>query len=218
LLPEFESIAGPRWDDKPTAIIGAGPSLIGKNLDRLRGKAHIIAVTSALWDYPWADVAVGVDYPELLNWWERFATTPLPVWWALAKGKTIPSSPHGDLHFLKLLKGVRLSDDPAWLCGGGTSGFASFNYAWLKGTRKIAAFGFDYRQDGKGNWHYNEAAYGRPLSYSETGWSIWATYFSYIAGQFSAANVEAVIASPESAVDCFPRMTVEEGIEYVLQE
>jgi hypothetical protein len=221
MLPNFEPIAGPQWDDLPTVIVGAGPSLIGKSLEPLRGKAHVVAVTSALWDLPWADVGFGVDYDELLNWWERFKESPLPIWWVINRsrmGYKLPMGVSDNLHFMKMMSGVQLSDDPWHVCGGGTSGFGALNFAWLKGARKvILLLGFDYRSDAAGNWHYKESAYGRELHYRAELWQQWAEYFSYIAGQLEAFGVKVLNGSPASEIRCFPRVTVEEGIERVLQ-
>lgn len=215
----FEEVSGPPWSDKPTAIVGAGPSLTGVNLDALRDKAHVIAVTSAMFQVPWADVGFGIDFDALSVWWKRLQTMPMDIWWGIPDSRLnrrFQDPPAPNLHFLRVMRGARLSDDPSQVCGGGTSGFAALNFAWLKQARDIVLFGFDFCSDGKGNWHVDEAVYELELSYSQPSWTVWARYFSYISERLQQAGVRVINASPVSTITAFPKVTIEEGLRLLI--
>jgi hypothetical protein len=59
--PFCDVLADGAWRDEPCFIIGGGPSLIGFDFERLRGRGHIIAINRAFEFVPFADILFFMD-------------------------------------------------------------------------------------------------------------------------------------------------------------
>lgn len=208
----FGKVEGPWWDDKPVAIVGAGPSLKGFDYERLRGRAYVLAVKSAIFEIPWADAGTGIDAPRYMEWTERLRETSMPIYWAASGVHALAALPN--VTFLHRLESDGMTGDLGALSGGGSSGYAAVNLAVHKRARRIALFGFDY--DGvKDEWHANEKHYRNPRNQSVLKYRQWARRFEQLAPILKAKGVELVNACPNSAIDAFPRMDIETAVAWL---
>ena len=144
-MDTYGKISKPYWDDKPVAIVGGGPSLVGFDFERLRG-AHVLAVKGSIFDIPWADAGFGLDMPRYHEWRDKLANVQSRVYWAVPEDQLQKTGapPSKNVTFLKRLPGENLSDDPSEIYGGGTSGFGAVQICLHKHAKTIVLFGYDY--------------------------------------------------------------------------
>lgn len=89
------------------------------------------------------------------------------------------------------------------------SGAAAVSLAASRGAKRIVLLGYDCQKtDGKAHWHGDH-----PKGLGNAG-SIdkWAKSFGDLAEALKKRGVEAVNASRATALECFPRLTLEEAL------
>jgi len=211
----YGKISKPYWDDKPVAIVAGGPSLVGFDFEQLRG-AHVLAVKGSIFDIPWADAGFGLDMPRYHEWRDKLANVQARVYWAVPEDqleKTGPP-PSKNVTFLKRLNGENMSDDPSEIYGGGTSGFGALQIALHKRAKSIVLFGFDY--DGAYEAHtgfrHNDRHYEKRRAQSWANWDAWAKHFSVYVPYLNEQGISVFNACPSSAIACFQKVTLEDGI------
>ena len=185
----YGKIAKPFWDDRPVAIVSGGPSLVGFDFERLRG-AHVLAIKSTITNMPWADACFGMG--DFNGWRDKLDGVQSRVYWLVEE----PEKPTAkNFTFLKRLAGQSVSNDPSAIYSGGTSGFGAFQVAMHKRAKRIVLFGFDYEganADGK--------------------WLIWAEHFRVYVPAIAEAGIGVVNACPQSAISCFQKCTLDDGV------
>ncbi|MCA1452841.1 hypothetical protein I6F35_06350 [Bradyrhizobium sp. BRP22] len=214
----YGKVNKPFWDDRPVAVVGGGPSLRGFDFEQLRG-AHVLAVKGSIFDIPWADAGFGLDMPRYKEWRDKLANVQSRVYWAVPEdqlNKTGPP-PSKNVTFLKRLDGENLSDDPGEIYGGGTSGFGAIQICIHKRAKQIVLFGFDY--DGAfdvanmgGSFRFNDRHYLKRRTQNAANWEAWATHFNVYVPYFTQHGIHVVNACPASAIRCFQKVTLEDGV------
>jgi hypothetical protein len=203
-------VGPPWWDDRPTLIVGTGPSLHRFDFERLRGLGHVLAVKEAVWDLPFADACFGLD----LGWIERrrdkLASLSMELYLAVpastpAKARRIRNA----VYLVRRRDGDLLRTDPGEVESGGNSGFGALNLAFLKRARRIVLLGYDY----DGGRHYCPERYthltpGHNARYLPR----WGRNFDRTAPQLRAAGVTVLNASLTSTVMAFPRASIDEAL------
>lgn len=163
----------PVWSDRAAAyVLGGGPSLCGFDVERLRGRGHVIAVNSAYRLAPWADVLYFADCLWLTGGTDKNGRkTPSHVEAVRAfRGLKVTREPTALQHVPQAFlvardKSVRLGIRPAGGVAGLDSGTNAINLAWLLGARKrIVLLGFDMRPNG--HWH-NDHGHAKPETFSK---------------------------------------------------
>jgi hypothetical protein len=224
------------WEAATVAILAGGPSLTREafvDVGRLRtgsSSFKAIAVNDAYLLAPYADVCHFADS----QWWRwqtdgiarpmigmtaenvraRFASFAGQKCSLLWSGSNITDD---CVHILRCKRAAQgdehgggISLDPKMLASGRNSGYQALNLAILAGAKKILLFGFDGAQDEAGRSHW----------FGENPRSVpWQLFFESMRRSFSAAEREIVAAgitvincNLRSAIDSFPKMTLEEAI------
>lgn len=204
--PEAEPAGGygkvepPYWGT--VAIVGGGPSLIDFDYERLRG-ATVLAVKGAMFSIPWADAGFGFgEMPA------KVAAAQGRVYWAVDEGQQAPAN----VTMLRRLDGADVGDDPGAVHDGGTSGFGAFQIAMHKRATRIVLFGFDYDGEVGRNLGEGTADYHRRREKDLTNWNVRAERFRVFVPRLAAAGVSVINACPTSAISCFQKATVEDGV------
>lgn len=182
------------------ACVASGPSLTQSDVDRLKGRVRVIVVNDNHRLAPWADLLYAADEA----WWNEYQGVP-----GFPGFKCTFSIPAAARWGLIRLPGERtgqgLSHDPMRIFQGGNSGYAAINIAWLLGAKRILLLGYDM-QDTLGQKHWfgdhpkslrNGGQYGR-----------WLPRFATIPATLK--GVEVLNCTRMSALNCFPRATLEE--------
>jgi len=218
MLP-FTSIGDPDWSDKPLAIVGTGPSL--KDIDFRRFHIpgiRVLAVKEAVWEMPFADAVFALDRRWICRQADKLRHECRAEIFLAPTGQEYEFPLECPLieraKYLRLSRFEGLSDDPAVIQSGGNSGFGAVNLAYLKGAKRIVLFGFDYTE--QGGHHYKlENYYWYSAGQNARYWKNWGDNFNACLPQLKRSGVEVLNASPISTVDAFPKVTIEQGLEYL---
>ncbi len=109
--------------------------------------------------------------------------------------------------------GTGLSLDPEYLVTGSHSGWQALNVAVLAGVKRILLLGFDAREpatDAGGHWFGSH-----PTPTPRAAYAAYRQAFAAGAAAVKAAGVEVLNCSPGSAIDSFPRKTIDEALNAV---
>ena len=103
--------------------------------------------------------------------------------------------------------------EPDRLRTGANSGYQAVNLAVHLGARRIVLVGYDMKvgDDGAEHWfgqHRNRA--GRPVPTAASTITRWAKGFESMVPQLSELGIEVLNAGPDSAIDCFERVSLED--------
>lgn len=220
----YGKVGPPFWDDRPVAIVGGGTSLTGFDFEELRG-AHVLAVKGSIFDIPWADAGFGLDMPRYMDWRDKLANVQSRVYWAVPVDqidKTGPP-PSDNVTFLRRLSGEGISDDNGEIYGGGTSGFGAVQVALHKRAKEIVLFGFDYIPDtavahtvNGVPFRHNDRNYTRKMHQSAANWLEWSKHFAIYLPYLEAHKVRVFNACPNSYIEAFPKMSLEDGAAFVI--
>lgn len=185
---------------KTVAIIANGPSLTPAQVNYLRGRALVIAVSDAYRLAPWADIV----YSSCKPWWDvhRDNVDALGVTGELwtqsedaAQTYALERIPHRG-------GGEGLV---SWTCCGGCSGehathLAVWRYELGAGDR-IILVGHDMGATGRGHWFGDHPA---PLVNGADFPSMLKTWPA-LARDMAARGIDVVNCTTKSAIDCFPK-------------
>lgn len=201
----------------PVAIVGSGPSLGHMRLSLLADfPGRVIAVNSAWKHLPRWDVWHTVDTLRLTEQSPGPAFSQ-PQIAAVPEGFGTPDMPCGcdriepPAHLLYMrrvrCKGLARKRDEIRT---GNSAFGALGIAWHMRAPLVLLLGVDCRDFGR-------YFYGRREAQPRQDAFLRATpdLFRSAVSQLKRAKVEVVFGSPQSAVDCFPRMHPESALEWI---
>jgi hypothetical protein len=209
-MEAYGKVSKPYWDDRPVAVVAGGPSLRGFDFERLRG-AHVLAVNGEIFNIPWADAAFGLDMPRFVEWRERLTDQRSRIYWAVPEDQLDGPPPSKNITFLRRLQGEALSENPSEIIySGGTSGFGALGCGALqvclhKRAKRIVLFGYDYDDDGRHN------------DKRRASWEAWARHFEVYVPLLTARGISVMNACPTSAIRCFQRVTLDDGVSWACQ-
>lgn len=191
------------WEGEEVAIFASGPSMTAAIADSLRGKLRAIAVNDQFRLAPWADVLYAADF----QWWHHannrdaleFAGLKVTVSFATLWDQVLRLNPGPQ-------SGLSFSADTLVTCQN--SGFQAMNLAALFGATRIYMFGFDMRKvNGR---HHNFGDHPHGLIQDAAKFAEWINLITLSATEFARAGVEVFNCTPQSALKCFPTLTLED--------
>jgi len=208
----------PEWAGATVAIIGGGPSLTQEQVTVCRGRCRVIAVNTSYLLAPWADALYFCD--EAWYGWHREAKAfrrfaGIKV--ALANARTTYSE-RGVLNGDPAIRVLRNYGGPPEFVGlcenrdgvytGRNSGNQAIQLAAHLGARRVLLLGFDMRAQGaKTHWHM---AHKRPTDPNDFNQML--TWFAPLVEPCRKRGIEVVNCTPGSAVECFPRATINDAL------
>jgi hypothetical protein len=214
---EFGSVSPFRADK--VAIIGSGASLIGTPLSSFAiPGVFVIGVNDAARRVPATNAFFTCD-PSAAN--RRllshqrpgvtyFAAVPSDYGTPRAKADGHRAPPEPNVTYLLRVSGpVRtghmpgLSEDPTRIHSG-NSAYGALGVAYLMGATRIALFGID----GHGGYAWNNCDLPMDLSHLPA-------IFETALPQLRKRNMSVVNGSPTSTIRAFPRMTIEEALDWL---
>ena len=216
----FGSVGPPWWSDKTVFLVGGGPSLCGFDFSRLAGVGHAVGVNQAMLDIPFCVAGVTLDnifskqrhaemcgfaqYTQLYLalgdiWWRSTTVIPGAVY-LRDRNSPVPWANPG------------LSAKADEIQRGATSGYVALGLAVLKRAKRIVLLGYDYRVEGSRHHYHNE--YPWHTLANDKSLHVWATQFDSAAADCARLGVEVVNASPDSALTAFPKMTINEALQW----
>lgn len=183
-------------------IIASGNSLVREDVDYLRGRARVLAVSDNYRIAPFAEWI----YSSCKQWWdvhlrEVLATTSADLWTrdpAAQEAYGLNLLPHR-------VDSEGIEEDS---CAGNCSGEHAIHLAYHLGATKIVLLGFDMGATGQGHWF---GKHPKPLA-NGADFKTMRKSFPRLAADLRDRGVEVLNATRETALDCFPRVTLAEAL------
>jgi len=189
------------WPGQTVAILASGPSLVADDVARvIAAGLPIIAIKEAQRLAPAADVLYACD----ARWWRHFGpslTGFAGLRYALEETPYAQTLRNGGYTGLDL--------DPTALRTGKNSGYQAVNLAVHVGAAKIILLGFDMQPGKTGDHFFGQHRYpgSVPPAYRD-----FREMFATIVEPLRAADVEVLNATPGSALEAFPIVSLEEAL------
>lgn len=196
-------------------MLASGPSLSAEDVEYVRGKAKVIAINASYALAPWADVLYVADANPFKWYWEHgpkgYERIAMRDFRGLKFSLTSKSARWAGVQVLKHGREEGLSLDPTRLCLGMNSGYQAINLAVLLGAARILLLGYDMgvAKDGREYWHEQHPHKKR------SPYKSFQRLFPSIVAPLKKAGVEAINCSRETALTCFPRMSLGEALPMV---
>jgi hypothetical protein len=213
----------PVWTGEPCLVVASGPSLTAEVVHKVRMTRWLkqwraIVVNDVYKLLPRADVLYAADN----GWWnlhgkcEGFHGEK----WSTHETDPNPGIIHGNdkrkiaeeygINLVRGLDGDEFSFDPSVIRYGSNSGFQAVNLALLFGATRIVLVGFDMRHvGGKAHFFGDHPA---PLGRLKTGeYERFCVRFERAAKKLPK-HISIVNATPNSALKCFPMMSLEDAV------
>jgi len=197
-----QSVA-PIWAGQAAVVAASGPSLRREQLDRVRGRARVLAVNDAWRLAPWADALYACDGA----WWDHHGGV---AGFAGAKWtQDAAAAARWGLRRVASVDASGLSFDPALIHQGMNSGYQALNLALHFGARAVVLLGFDLRLvDGRRHFFGDHpGALNKRSEYRR-----WCAAFEEAAPFLVRAGVTVMNATPDSALTCFPAVPLEDAL------
>lgn len=198
-----------RWQGETVAVIASGPSAREVDVDMLKGRARVIAVNDSHKLCPWADMMYAADQ----RWWQHheYVLGFKGERWTQQQGKIDwpDEAKQQGIHVMQSANKPGISFAPDLIHTGINSGFQALNLAVLQGASRVLLLGVDLTLvRGRRHWFGDHPR----ILHRDSPYSIFRQTFVDAAPQLLAADIKVVNCSPVSALNCFPRMTVEEAL------
>lgn len=186
------------WDGATVAVLASGPSMSQEAADKVRAAGiPTIAVNTTFKLAPWADMLYAAD----AAWWH---STPQARKFA---GLKVSAEQVDGVNSIGNAGGVGYTDHTMAVHTFGNSGAQAIQIAAKAGAARVLLLGMDMTG---GHWHGPHPA---PLrnTHQDT-YEVWRSYLPVLADALRARGVEVVNCSLESAVDCWPKVALEDAL------
>jgi hypothetical protein len=180
-------------------IIACGPSLTQEQVNACYGKAKVYAVNNAYMLAPWADVLYACDD----SWWRHYKPEFAGEKWTLSE----KAASEFGLNLIGKDSQGFFSTTEGKVCTGYNSGFQALNLAYVQGARKAILLGFDYKDAGNHFFGKHPGQLDRASNMHK-----WVKFMHQAAPYMKMAGYEVVNATPNSAIQCFPFMRIEDAL------
>lgn len=177
-------------------IIASGPSLTKEQVEYCKDKAKVYAVNNAYQLAPWADVLYACDH----EWWAHYKPDFAGEKWTLNQ----KAAAEFGINLIGCNQKALFSTVDGVIATGFNSGFQALNLAYTQGCRKAILLGFDYKNTGQ---HF----FGRHNGSLDKSPSMlrWVQHMNNAAPLMKEAGFEVINATPDSAIQCFPMMSIQ---------
>lgn len=214
--PVWEVLPDGAWAGEQCFIVGGGPSLIGFDFERLRGKGRIIVINAAYLDVPFADVLFFMDgskttfyglvhnsrlcdRPDCLEAWNNFAGHKVFL--------NLMGRKYDDVHSVRSIGRMGLSHSLRnGLYHGNNSGVGAVGLAACLHANPIYLLGIDCKFTG-GKTHYHGKY---PATMTENVFKSFIRDFERLNKFIQRTQFKVVNLNPDSGVRCFPFSTIDE--------
>lgn len=193
------------WPGETVFIVGGGPSVLEQDVELLRGR-RVIAINSSYQRVPFADYVIAHDH----QWWREHKDRIQ----ATFQGQMVAPTEHrqgfdGRLYVHK--RYPPMSSDPGWISMKVTTFSGAINLAVHKGASKIVLLGADGKlgKDGRSH-HYEPHCWWK---FRTDRWDKHRAELQTFIGPLKLLRIEVLNASPGSAWDLWPVVTLEQAIE-----
>ena len=184
------------WEGATVAVLASGPSMSKAAAEAVR---HLpcIAVNTTFQLAPWANILYGAD----AAWWLH---TPGALQF---EGSKVTMEEVRGVNRIGRAGKAGYSDNPAELHTYGNSGAQAIQIAAKAGAKRILVLGMDMQGD---HWHGRHPA---PLRETHTDvYALFRDWMRVLAKELERRDVEVLNCCPTSALECFPRVSLEKAL------
>lgn len=199
----------PDWSGQTAVLVASGPSAKDAPLDLARGKARFIAVNDSWKLAPWADALYACD----AAWWRHNEGCPEFRGLKMCIDRAAARGNEWGVRILDCFKKSDLlyPDRGSPIGWGGNSGFGALNIAVQAGAKKICLVGVDMTVSYGEHWHgRHPAGLHNPNPYNVFRWR---RAFEGAVRVLEQAGVTVINCSPISALQKYPKMTLQEALQ-----
>lgn len=186
----------PDWSGRPVACVASGPSLTPEDCDLARASGRLVVVTNSTFRLcPWADALYGFDPP----WWRANLAEIRRDFRGLCFTQWL--SPPRDVICARI--------NPTFKSFA-NAGANAVSLAITLGSRDIVLLGYDCALGPNGEAHH----FGdHPNLRNCDTLPSWPARFRRLADYANKRGARVVNASRTTALDCFPRVSLEEALK-----
>lgn len=200
------------WPEETIVCVGGGPSLTREQVEQCKETARLIVINDAYRLAPLADILYACD-ARWWNWhdyapmfrgvrvgmaWDAIDATWYPEWESIVPDR---------IHFIACTgqEGLEIEDSTA-IRSGSNSGYQTINLAVHLGAKRIVLIGYDMQpaEDGRNHW-FGE----HPDRVPAPPYDKMIEAFETLVTPLEENGVEVINATPESALDVFPKARLE---------
>lgn len=195
----------PDWTGETVVLVAGGPSAADAPLEAVRGRTRAIVVNEGYRLAPWADALYAADW----GWWH--ARRGLPEFAGMKMTEHKRAAEEWGLRRVEVLKqDDRISFEPGVIGSGGNSGFQALNLAVQWGARRIILVGYDATLDHGVHWHgrHGEGLRNPTVNLVRR----WRRALDGAAKVLRERGIEVINASPISALENYPKMSLEAAL------
>lgn len=203
--PTVDRTAG-RWWGQTVCVIASGPSLTEADCDVIAGTDWPTIVINNSWRLArFADVLYACDEA----WWKVHFAQVTQEFAGERWTQDFNAANRFGLHRVGSRNSPGLGKDGI-IHQGGNSGYQAINLAWLWGASRVLLLGLDCKSGANQKAHWFGQHEG-PLSRHQN-YPLWLEHFPRLAEDLAAEGVEVFNLSPDTALTCFPRITLDEAM------
>lgn len=195
-----------RWNGETVCIAASGPSLESADVwEAYDAGCKVITINETWRACPAAHALYAADY----MWWIKRGPGPAAFvgerWTTSAQWPINQAELLASLNKVETKAGCDLTDAPP-ICTGNNSSFQAMSLAVLWGAKRIIFTGLDLSlgPNGKDHWHGAHDGLASPVR----ALPVFLKAFEHVAPQLTARGVQVINASRQTALTCFPRMSM----------
>lgn len=206
-------------EGQTVVLVGGGPSLADVDLEPLRGRLTIFGMNNAYQKAPWCEYLFFAD-ARWAHWHEDglkhyqgvLLTTAQPI------TRPLPDSIRERARVVKNVKAPQwLWTTPPVMCrgsdaiSGADSGALAIDLAVHMGAKRLILLGYDMKfKDGRTHWHPDHPMVTQLNTYTRR----YLPQHPRIKAAADRLGVVILNATEGSAIECYPRIKLEEALEY----
>ncbi len=198
---------GRDWPRETAFLIAGGPSVLGQDIEALRGR-RVIVVNSSVYAAPWADILFFGD-----ERWELHHRSTVKAFAGRSMSATWGRIPYqlGHIEFLRKPKPadvpVGLSPDSSEVWLRNTSVRGAINVLCHLGVSRIVTLGLDGGPDATGKTHHHA-----PHSRNPNVWTLQRAELEGVVMPLKDRGIELINASPASKLPFWPIVELKDVI------
>lgn len=194
----------PDWRGRTVVVIASGPSLTREDCETARASGAVTIVTNSTWEMcPWADALLAFDN----HYWHQQRPDG-----RLQHQAIFAEFPGMKFAFSRAVRhlGVQSLHGCAWFAGHGNSGTCAIWLALHARAARVILLGCDCQKTGgRAHWHPDHPGQLRNCATMPR----WPALFAAAGHEANRRGIPVINASRETALACFPRMTIEEALK-----
>jgi hypothetical protein len=213
------------WRGETVFILGGGPSLKGFDASVLRGHGKVIAVNDSWRLAPWCDCIYFTDPKWFVNALQadKWAEDRSSNFGQVVYKRLLVNGSNGDPFFdhpqvkqLSFSGSLGLETNATKLRHGSNSVYAAMNLAYHFGVSRIVLLGVDMKLGEKGRTHWHNEQ--RESGFENVLRQSMLPKFQSLVTPLKLAGVEVLNANMDSALECWPKVPLEQILHPVADQ